>query len=394
MSKILIVGQWFVSEDGGNIVIPGGTERYVYGLTKQLQNDGYDVMVLTATTNKGETGFNVLDGLNVCTFKVTEKLYGYSVDILSFINTLKLIRRFDPDIVHVIATRYRFAAGAIAAAKIMKVRNVYTRTTLPHTENRRWLPVLLDDWVFTKLLRQSDISIALSRGMKDAMEREIHPKLIEIIPSFIMKSYYSKVEKDDNRVLFVGRLDRLKGIEYLIESLCYVRKEIPEVRLSIAGTGDLMQHLKQLVSRYGLEDNVTFEGHLGEDMLVDIYSRSGIFVFPSLREGMPMALLEAMSAGLPVVAFDIEPLLEAMSAGLPVVAFDIEPNVEALGGGKYGMLVKTGDVESLAREIIQLLKNEERRAHYSKVSMERSKEYSQETVVRRIEGVYLDLYGA
>ena len=86
-------------------------------------------------------------------------------------------------------------------------------------------------------------------------------------------------------------------------------------------------------------------------------------------------------------------LLEAMSAGLPVVAFDIKPNVEALGGGKYGVLVKTGDVKSLAREIIQLLKSEERKAHYSKVSMERSKKYSQETVVRRIEEVYSSLVG-
>lgn len=372
--KILLVGQWFVSEDNGKIVIPGGTERYVYGLAKQLQNDGYEVMVLSATMDKGETGFNELDGLNTYIFKAPAKFYGYSIDILSFIYTLKFIRRFNPDVVHVIATRYRFAAGAIAAAKIMKVKAVYTRTTLPHSEGRRRLPVLLDDWFFTKIVRQSDSIIALSRVMKDVMEREIHPKLIEVIPSFIMRSYCSKAEKDNNRVLFVGRLDRLKGIEHLIKSLCYVRKEIPEVRLSIAGTGDLMQHLKQLVSRYGLEDNVTFEGHLGEDMLVDIYSRSEIFVFPSLREGMPMALLEAMSAGL------------------PVVAFDIEPNVEALGGGKYGVLVKAGDVKGLAREIVQLLKNEGQKAHYSKVSMERSKEYSQETIVRRIEEVYSDLF--
>jgi glycosyltransferase involved in cell wall biosynthesis len=371
--KILIVGQWFVSEDDGKIVIPGGTERYVYGLAKQLQSDGYDVMVLTATTNKGETGFNEVDGLSVYAFKVAEKLYGYSVDILSFINTLKFIRRFNPDIVHVISTRYRFASGAMAAAKIMKVGAVYTRTTLPHRGNRRWLPVLLDDWVFTRIIKRVDAIISLSRGMKDAMEREIHPKLIEIIPSFIMKSYYSKVEKDDNRVLFVGRLDILKGIEYLIESLYYVRKEIPEVRLSIVGTGDLMQHLKQLVSRYGMGENVTFEGHLDEDMLVNMYSKSEIFVFPSLTEGMPMALLEAMSAGLPVVAFDIGPC------------------VEALDDGKFGVLVKKGDVKGLADQTIRLLKDGKLREHYSEMGLKKSKEYSQETIVRSIEKLYSDL---
>ena len=208
MSKILIVGQWFVSEDGGKIIIPGGTERYVYGLAKQLQSDGYEVMVLSATANKDEVGFNTLDELNLYAFKVTEKLYGYSVDILSFINTLKFIRRFNPDIVHVISARYRFATGAIAAAKIIKVKTVYTRTTRPHTENRKWLPVILDDLIFIKIIKQADVIIALSREMKIILEKEIHHKLIQIIPSFTMKNYYNNIEKDKNCILFVGRLDK------------------------------------------------------------------------------------------------------------------------------------------------------------------------------------------
>jgi hypothetical protein len=93
MSKVLIVGQWFVSEDSGKIIIPGGTERYIYGLAKQLQNDGYEVMVLSATTNKDEVGFNTLDELSVYTFKVTKKLYGYSVDILSTMNRIPDVYR-------------------------------------------------------------------------------------------------------------------------------------------------------------------------------------------------------------------------------------------------------------------------------------------------------------
>ena len=150
-------------------------------------------------------------------------------------------------------------------------------------------------------------------------------------------------------------------------------EEIPDVRLSIAGTGDLLYHLKKITSTYGLEENVTFEGLLGDDALVNLYSKSEIFVFPSLTEGMPMVLLEAMRARLPIIAFDIEPC------------------VEGLDGGKYGLLVKKGDVKSLAQKIIELLKNDELRDYYSKMSMERSKEYSLETVVRRIEEVYLKL---
>ena len=65
MYKILIVGQHFVSENNGRIICRGGTERYAYGLAKQLQHDGYKVMVLSTTTNQDETGFNILEELNL-----------------------------------------------------------------------------------------------------------------------------------------------------------------------------------------------------------------------------------------------------------------------------------------------------------------------------------------
>jgi glycosyltransferase involved in cell wall biosynthesis len=375
--KILIIGQWFVSEDNGKIVIPGGTERYVYGLAKQLQSDGYDVMVLTATTNKDEIGFNTLDELSVYTFKVTEKLYGYSVDILSFINTVKLVRRFDPDVVHVIAARYRFAAGAITAAKIMKVGTVYTRTTLPHRENRRWLPVLLDDWVFTRIIERVDVIISLSTEMSEILTQQINPRKMVIIPNPPVTNYYKKMAKERNSILFVGRLEiATKGIDLLIKALRHVQMEIPDVKLYVCGRSDdsSLDYLLKLVSRYNLENNISFHGHLNDDELVDKYSSSEVIVLPYLAGGAASYVL-----------------IEAMSAGLPVVAYDLDCFCEALDDGEFGVLVRKGDVKGLADQIIRLLKDAKLREHYSKMSLKRSKEYSQETIVRRIEEVYSDI---
>ena len=372
MNRILIVGQWFISEDNGKIIIPGGTERYVYGLAKQLQIDGYDINILSASLDKNKTD-GVMDGLSVHTFKVPKKNYGYSIDFISFINTLVFIKKINPDLVHVISSRYKFATGAIAAAKIMKKRIVYTRTTLPHKEHRKWLSIRFEHFFHVRLIKKSDVVIALSKEIKDVLGEEIHPKLITIIPSFVMKNYYREAEKDSNRLLFVGRLDKLKGIEFLLESVSIVKKEIPGIRLSIAGSGSLLNHLKEMVSAYNIEENIKFEGHLGDEDLVNVYSKSEIFLFPSLWEGMPMALIEAMSAGLPIIAFDIEPC------------------IEALDSGKYGILVKKKDVKSLAEKIIQLLRNDELRNYYSRMSLERSKEYTQKIIVRRIEEVYSSL---
>lgn len=379
MSRILIVGQWFVSKDDGKIVIPGGTERYVYGLVKQLQDDGYDVMVLSATTNSCEVGFDTLEGLSAYTFKVTEKFYGYTVDILSFIHTLKFIRRFDPDVVHVIAARYRFAVGAIAAAKIMNVRTVYTRTTLPHSEGRRRLPVLIDDWAVTRIIRRVDVIISLSTEMSEILTPQINPRKMVIIPNPPVANYYKKIAKERNSILFVGRLElATKGIDLLIKALHYIQMEIPDVKLHVCGRSDdsSLDYLLELVSKYRLEKNILFHGHLSDDELVDKYSSSEVIVLPYLAGGAASYVL-----------------IEAMSAGLPVIAYDLDCFCEALDSGEFGVLVRKGDVKGLADQTIRLLKDAKLREHYSNRSLERSKEYSQETIVRRIEKLYSDLIG-
>ncbi len=267
--KILIVGQWFISEKNGKIDFPGGTERYVYGLTKQLQNDGYEVIVLSTTTSKYETGWKVLDGLKVFMYKTPERFYDYFIDFLSFVYTLKLVRNFNPDIVHVISVRYHFAVGAIVASKVMNKKVVYT-ITIPPGSNRKQLriPLLLDYFIFSKIVGWSDIIISLSKETKkeisEFLSREKHENVV-IIPSFFIGNYYKMMDKDCNSILSVGRLVAGKGIELLIKALYYVKNEIPDIKLRIVGEGLFLNYLKDLVAEYSLKENVIFEGHIEED---------------------------------------------------------------------------------------------------------------------------------
>ncbi len=376
--KILIVSQWFVSKDSqGRIHVPGGTERYTYGLAKQLHEDGYKVKVLTTTMEKDKIGWDALDGLSVYRFKVLNRFYGYFIDFFSFVNTLKAIRIFNPGIVHVVSVRYRFAVGAIAASKIMGKKMIYTITLIPHKEGRNRLSFILDHFIFSKIIKWCDVIISLSKETKESLIKEIRHNKVVTIPSFFTGNYFRKIEKNPNSILFVGRLEVAhKGTDFLLKALYYVREEIPTVKLYIVGTGNSLNYLKKLVYEYGLGYNVIFCGYVPENKLIEMYSRSEILVMPSLREGMPMVLLEAMSAGLPVVAFDIGCI------------------AEALENGKYGILVKKGDVEGLADQIIKLLKNDRLREYYSKMGLERSKRYTLANVVREIEEVYSNLcYG-
>ena len=373
--RIFIVSVCFVSIDSlGRIYVPGGTERYTYALTKQLQEDGYKVKVLSTTMDKDKIGWDVIDEVSVYRFKEPNRFYGYFVDFLSFANTLKAIKKFNPDIVHVVSCGYRFAVGAIAASKILRKKTLYTITLIPHKEGRKRLPFLLDYFIFSKIIKWSDVIISLSKEMKEVLIKETHHKKIVVIPSFFTRDYFRKIEKNPNSILFVGRLEVAhKGTDLLIKALYYVKDKIPTIKLYIVGNGSSSNYLKELVTEYGLEDNVIFCSYVNENQLAEMYSKTEILAMPSLREGMPMVLLEAMSAGLPVVAFDIDCI------------------AEALENGKYGILVKKGDVEGLADQIIKLLKNDELREHYSKMSLERSKKYTLANVVRDIEDVYSEL---
>ena len=370
-TRILIIGQWFVSEENGNIIFPGGTERYVYGLAKQLQKDNYNVHVLSATESKDNT---VIKELSTSSFKVPKKRYGYFADFLSFINSIKIIIKFKPDVVHVASTRYRFAVGAVMASKILKKKTVFTLTLILSNTKKKKLSKYLDNILFSKILGKSDVIISLSNEMKNELIQKISSKNIVIIPSFFMDHHYLKEYKEKNSIIFVGRLEiKQKGIDFLIKSLAYVKEKIPEFTLHIIGEGISYKYLEELVLEYDLKDNVIFHGYIEENELIKMYSTCEIFVLPSHKEGMPMVALEALSAGL------------------PIIAFDIEPAIEALDHGKYGILVKKRDVKGLANAIIRLLQDNELKEYYSKMSEIRSKRYSQTEVVRQIEKVYSNL---
>lgn len=369
--RVLIVGQCFVSEINGDIYIPGGTERYVYGLAKQLQADNYEVTVLSSTKDKQESGWDVIDGINIYRMYIPSNFYLLLADLYLFLRSLTIIRDFNPTIVHTISPFYKFSAGAIVAAKFSKIKTVYTRTTFPHEEGRHFLSILLDKFIFTNILKNADVTIVLSKHMKTAMSKKF--SRLEIIPSFITRSYYNNGHKNSYSILYVGRLDKFKGVDTLIKSIPYVKNEIPYIKLYIVGNGECFNNLNNLTHLSNLEENVIFKGHLNDSELIDIYSQSDIFVFPSFKEGLPMALIEAMSAGLPIIASDIEPCIELLEMG------------------KYGILVKKGDSKALADAICTLIVDETLKNNYSRLCLEKSTQYLQETIVKRIEYLYNSL---
>lgn len=165
-----------------------------------------------------------------------------------------------------------------------------------------------------------------------------------------------------------GRLTHVKGHRYLIEAAGEIVDVRPDTTFVFLGDGKLLNELKNMASRLGIEENVKFLGWRPD--VAEIISTFDIFVLPSLNEGMGRVLIEAMALGKPIVASDV--------GGIPDLVVD----------SKNGYLVPVGDVEALVARIRELLDDSGKREKMGKNGKSRSVNYSSDLMVKKIDRLY------
>jgi len=138
------------------------------------------------------------------------------------------------------------------------------------------------------------------------------------------------------RILNVGRLVSVKGQSLLLEAVKLVSERGVNVTLTVIGDGPLRTALRETARRLDIEENVEFPGRVGQDNIAAYYRSADLFCLPSLREGVPVVLMEAMASGVPVIATRI--------TGIPELVED----------GETGLLVPPGRPDSMADAIIRL----------------------------------------
>ncbi len=161
----------------------------------------------------------------------------------------------------------------------------------------------------------------------------INPEKIKIIPNYIDINLFkpSSIDKEKNRIIFVGRLAKEKNLINLLLSL-----EGLDVKLVFIGDGSLRDDLEKIAKEKGI--NTTFKGNMPQSAIPEELNRSEIFILPSLFEGNPKALLEAMSCGLACIGTRVE--------GINSVVTD----------GQNGILSYT-DSNSLREAVVRLIKD-------------------------------------
>ena len=177
-------------------------------------------------------------------------------------------------------------------------------------------------------------------------------------------------------ILFIGRLEKRKGVDYLLEAYKLLKPEIPDSRLIIVGPGIRLRHkYEKRVKRADLKD-VVFTGYVGYRDLPRYYKTADVVCCPATGwESFGIVLLEAMAVGKPIVASNIE--------GYATV----------LTHGEEGLLVPPKDAEKLARAIISLLGDEPLRRQMGEKGRLKAQEYSWKNIAQRILNCYLKVLG-
>lgn len=129
------------------------------------------------------------------------------------------------------------------------------------------------------------------------------------------KFYALSGQKRPHSVLYIGRIDKRKGIEFLIRSMPLVVRQIPDALLLVGGKGGHLGKMKALASRLRLERNVTFLGFVPDDQLNSLYNQAQCVVVPSIFEGFGITVIEALAAGTRVVGTEVDGIREILKSG-------------------------------------------------------------------------------
>ncbi|ASJ05722.1 glycosyltransferase family 4 protein [Thermococcus barossii] len=197
----------------------------------------------------------------------------------------------------------------------------------------------------------------------------IPPEKITVIPVTVdlSKFHYKNVKRIPHSVLYVGRLDKRKGIPYLIQAIKYVLAEVPTVTLYIIGEGNLKKRLKELIKKKGLQKHAVLLGKIPTEELVEWYNKVDVFTLPSLFEGFGIVLLEAMACRTPVIGTNTQGIVDVI---IP---------------GKTGILVPPKNAIALGKAIEQLLTTPKLRKRLSHNAYKRlSKDFSLDALTNRI----------
>ena len=351
----------------------GGLQQVIVNICKTIDRSRFVPSVLCLRT-MGDYAANIQQ-LGIPVHLLQQKKHG--IDYCAFLKVAKLLKQERIDVIHTHNTQ-PFIDGTIGGI-LAGVK------TIIHTDHAREFPdkrrYMFAEWFLSYFVHKV-VAVSEHTARNLMSYEKISPKKITIIPNGIDGSAYSIALDKQKKCAELGitkkgpiigigvRLCEQKGITYLLRAMPELIKSFPECTLVIAGRGALEDTLKREASELGIQAYVKFLGmRLDIPELLQLFD---VYVLPSNWEGIPMALLEAMAAGCPIVATDV--------GGVSAVITSEET----------GLLVKPKEPQEISRAIGRLLSDRQLSKKITQRAFETFKErFEARIMTRNYEKLYL-----
>lgn len=353
----------------------GGMERVLANKANWLAGRGHEVVIITTDQN-GEPPF----------FKLDDTIVTYDLGInyeenngKSFLNKLlnypakqwrhyrrlsKLLRQLKADVV---VSMFCNDASFIHRIKdgSRKILEIHFSRFKRLQYGRRGLWGVAD-----KLRSRRDLKTASKFDKFVVLTKEDSHNWkgldnVVVIPNARTFEVAEPARLKNKTVIAVGRLCYQKGFDRLVEVWDKVASKVPDWKLEIIGGGEDEEKLRRDIESKGLKDRIIMRSAKSDEM-PEIYKDASIYVMTSRYEGLPMALLEAQAAGLPIVSFDCK-------CGPKDIVTD----------GEDGYLVKEGDIDTMAQRLIRLITDEDLRMKMGTKAFRNSGRFSESAVMQQ-----------
>lgn len=352
-----------------------GVKRLFSWMIPRFDADCFDVSLVSL--RKKDLSEETLDALGI---DITY-LYKSKFDPATLTALLKIIDRKQIDVLHLHgygATTFGRIAAAIRG--IPAVLHEHANLT-----DTAWFQKIAD----RALEPYTDIAIAVSQSTADFVihARLVRAEKVKVVYLGAPLEEFSRPRNEtevasarqqlgmlagDFAVGTVTRLHDSKGNSYLVDAARIVLEQRPHVRFFLVGEGPLREPLEAQATRLGLGDRFVFFGFAKD--VAGVLNAFDLSVFPSLWEGTPLTLFEALAAGKPIVATDADGLLDVLS------------------DGRDARIVPKRNAQALADAIVQLMDHPEERARLSAAARQTSQRYNIAAFVRKMERLYILLH--
>lgn len=354
-------------------------------LSQELVKRGHQVTVITTSRGKAhkeQTYVEWMSGIKVIRYPETR----YFLEAPLVPQIAFRVLQEDFDLLHVHGMTPCISDLAIFCGKLKRKPIVVTYHYDPETPlfgSLGFVVARLYDQIAYFLLKLVDGIVATTKSYAETspvlsrlLERVemiplgINRDKFDLTSSYNLNSDHANANAKSEVILFVGQLREHKGLRYLLKAMKIVKAQISDARLIIVGDGPQRASLTKYASELKVDDVVSFEGNVTEDILPHYYAFSNMVVLPSYtrRDAFGLVLLEAMAAEKPIVASNIPGIREIVSGA--------------------GILVPPRNSQKLAKAILEILSGNQSVEKMRWHARKNIQQYSWKHIVERYERLY------